>query len=371
MDYLRVFFVVGNGFDISALNKFGNGVTTKYSDFYKYYCDKYVGSTDNYIISAMSEAKAQEKENWADLEYIIGNYLESKDKSDDLIKRLNDDLFDVQKAFSSFLNSIVTDDVISAVSDYCYYKRVAGETFRNFLCDLSEEQYKTLEFPAFVDNYTQIDFITINFNYTALLDNFLFLDKDQFDPEPYRYSRNNFVLELNPGKYEKHKYLFNDPYVHVNTEIIHPHGNQDVPKSLVFGAEVNSLGVKSLDAYDNRKKFIKSKIARCEEKFEGLFLDVKLFIIFGCSLGESDSWWWNKIVERVLLNKAEIIIYHYGDDDEEEIKDRFIENSFFMKKNVNTITKKEEEQMAIMLYVRSRIFVIKHNKGIRFMQFDK
>ena len=64
-----------------------------------------------------------------------------------------------------------------------------------------------------------------------------------------------------------------------------------------------------------------------------LFSDTRLFIIFGCSLGESDGWWWRRVYEA--LNRqtddgtllSELIIYWWSPvaspDAREEVLDTF------------------------------------------------
>ena len=49
-----------------------------------------------------------------------------------------------------------------------------------------------------------------------------------------------------------------------------------------------------------------------------------LIIIFGCSLGKSDNWWWRKIYTAIESDEAELIIYNYGKDEEADIIEKFI-----------------------------------------------
>lgn len=359
MNDMKIVFMVGNGFDISTLNKFGQGITTRYKDFYNYYCRLNGDNRDNYIIKSMSVARDAGKENWSDLEGYIGKYLKNGNQSEYAVERLKRDLFEVQKSFSSFLNSIVTDEVILSVSGYCYENQVAKYSYENFLADLSNNQYKQCIFPSIVENHDRIKFEVINFNYTSLLDNYLFLDNEQFDPEPYTTSYNNFNLELNPNHYDNVKYEHHDPFVHINYEIHHPHGNQDVPKSLLFGSEINDVNGENIDAHDKRKVFVKSKMARCVEKYSEIFVGAKLFVIYGCSLGESDSWWWKSVLECILKERAEVVIYIYENENDEDVKDRFIKNSYF---NAN-----QDEN--IVSDLKSHIYIVHCDSDINFLQY--
>lgn len=55
-------------------------------------------------------------------------------------------------------------------------------------------------------------------------------------------------------------------------------------------------------------------------EYAHLFLDTRLFIIFGCSLGDSDGWWWRRIHHSLKLRPdegtplSELIIYWWVSD---------------------------------------------------------
>ena len=58
-----------------------------------------------------------------------------------------------------------------------------------------------------------------------------------------------------------------------------------------------------------------------------MFNETELFIIYGCSIGKSDNWWWSRIYKRLISeNPAELIIYNYGNENENVIKEKFIAN---------------------------------------------
>ena len=40
----------------------------------------------------------------------------------------------------------------------------------------------SLEFPPRVNHYDLFNYLFVDFNYTTLLDNYIYLDQDQFDP---------------------------------------------------------------------------------------------------------------------------------------------------------------------------------------------
>ena len=324
----QIMVFIGNGFDISVLQKYGRGITTKYEFFYSFFKYKYSNS-NNLLITYMEEAKSKNKDNWGDFEAILAETLQSLSESDkEKIDKLKEDLSEIQQAFSRFLNDIIDNDIISSISkaNDIIVKRnenCAKRTLKcSFLKDLSKEQYETMCFHNKFDNHESLKYVFINFNYTSLLDNYLYLNKEMFDPEPYRTSNNNIVLDLNPYKYQHSG--FPDPCMQLMPiDIFHPHGMQDVPKSLLFGIENKNY----CDQRDYRRVFVKSLWAQCQSKYHDKFSKTELFIIYGCSIGESDNWWWSRIYERLInKNPAELIIYNYGNENENVIKEKFIKN---------------------------------------------
>lgn len=326
----QVMVFIGNGFDISVLKKYGKGITTSYDSFYSFFKYKYPDSKDNLLIQQMETAKTEKKENWSDFEALLDQSLNLLSKTDkEQADKLNTDLSEIQQAFSQFLNDIIDNDIIKNISmanDIIIESRVncAKKLLKcSFLKDLSKEQFEANSFHNKFNNNGILKYIFINFNYTSLLDNYLYLTKDVFDPIPYVTSSNNITLNLNPNNYPNHC-GYSDPYVQLMPiDIFHPHGIQDVPKSLLFGIENSNY----YNQRDCRRVFVKSLWAQCEPKYEEKFDNTELFIIYGSSIGESDSWWWHRVFDRLVgENPAELIIYNYGSENDDVIKERFIRN---------------------------------------------
>lgn len=74
----NIMVLVGNGFDIAVLNKYGdkkmNGKSTKYSDFFEYVTYFRLCDDNNLIYKKMKEDHEQNKENWCDFESSVDNY---------------------------------------------------------------------------------------------------------------------------------------------------------------------------------------------------------------------------------------------------------------------------------------------------------
>lgn len=340
----QIMVFVGNGFDISVLQKYGKGITTKYASFYSFFKYRYPDSS-NLLITYMEEAKSKNREDWSDFEVILAEELRSSSESDqEKVEKLKTDLSKIQQTFSSFLNDIIDSDIISKISKandviMGYNENCAKKNLKcSFLKDLSKSQYEALHFHNNFSNHDSIKYIFINFNYTYLFDNYLYLDKQVFDPEPYMTSNNNIHLSLNPNGYQHTGFI--DPYVKMMPiDIFHPHGIQDVPKSLLFGIENGNY----CKQRDPRREFVKSLWAQCEDKYADKFKNTELFIIYGCSIGESDSWWWSRIYERLIgEDSAELIIYNYGNENEDVIKEKFIKNCCLKDSNMEEKNKAKE-----------------------------
>lgn len=213
-----VMIFIGNGFDISVLKKYGKGITTSYESFYSFFKYIYSNKTNNLLIQQMEKAKSEGKNNWSDFEEILYQTLfVLPDSEKEQIDKLNNDLSEIRQAFSRFLNDVVDNDIISSISkanDIAkepFFENCAKKTLKcSFLKDLSKEQYEIMCFHNNFDNNELLKYVFINFNYTSLLDNYLYLNKEMFDPESF-YTSNNIVLNLNPNKY-KHR-GFVDPCI--------------------------------------------------------------------------------------------------------------------------------------------------------------
>lgn len=361
----QIMVIVGNGFDTSVLNKYGDKITTSYESFYRYFKYHYPDEDDNIFIEQMERSRQENKKNWSDFEAILSIKLQeiSNDKKINTNK-LSSDLSKLQLAFSRFLNEVVNDDIIKKLSEETSNvpkgkKSLAYYSMSEFLGDLSEEDYKKNRFQSVVDNHDQLEMLFFNFNYTSLLDNYIYLDKETFDPVEFRTSGNNFVFQSNPKNFSEFKGHYPDSFCRLHTSLFHPHGFQDVPKSILFGTELEE----NKQINYTIKPFIKSYWAQCDLNYSKYFNDTELFIIYGCSIGESDKWWWKRIYDKISNDNAELIIYNYGSEERDTVIDNFISScgaSVFKNENKS---------------FRDNIYVINHGADsaneIIFLQLPK
>ena len=144
----QIMIIVGNGFDTSVLNKYGDKITTSYENFYRYFRYHYPNEDDNIFIEQMEKSKQENKKDWSDFEAILSIKLQENNKDSNLdINKLSSDLSKLQLAFSRFLNEVVNDEIIKKLSEDTSKvpqgkKSLAYYSMSEFLGDLSEEDYK-------------------------------------------------------------------------------------------------------------------------------------------------------------------------------------------------------------------------------------
>lgn len=332
----NIMVFIGNGFDISVLNKYrDDDLVSSYTKFYDYLCYKGF-DTENILFNKMREDKCEGKENWSDFEHSLDELLQNKH----LAKELDEALSEIQKMFLLFLNELVTPEILLKLNNDMAINKRGKKALSSFLGDLDQVDYVKMNFPEKTKHYHMYNFLFVNFNYTSLFDNYIFLDKYQFEPHPYKTVDTNFVFLPNPngltknGINEKTEW---SSFVMIDT--IHPHGYQSIPRSLLFGVEN--------DKYVSNKelnRFNKSYWAQDNQKYKSYFDETKLFIIYGTSLGETDSWWWKNVLDSLLNNDSELIIYYYNCKNYEKdyVKQKFIKASkeILFEDDISKVSKK-------------------------------
>lgn len=315
----NIMIFIGNGFDISVLTKYRNDkLTSSYTKFYDFLCYKGFNK-NNCLFEKMSKDKEKRKKNWSDFECSLGELI----RSNVSIEELSDALKEIQDMFLLFLNEIVTPEILLSLSNDAAMHEWGKKALSGFLEDLCKEDYERMSFPEKTNHYHMYNYLFVNFNYTSLFDNYVYLDKYQFEPHPYKTVDTNFKFYPNPNGYKKlgmdDKTIWSS-FIMMNT--IHPHGYQNIPKSLLLGIEdENYISNRELN------RFNKSYWAQNNQKYKSYFEGAELFIIYGTSMGETDSWWWKNICHALLTRDSELIIYYYNLDDfeREYIKQMFID----------------------------------------------
>lgn len=326
----NIMVLVGNGFDIQALSDLNVRGDTKYTSFY-YFLKSRSFNTRNLIYVQMSKLEADGAENWSDVEGAI----DQLNRAGTPVAAITDAMHEIQSEFGRFLDQLVTPSTLAQLSDQTVAYKMTLASLMEFLGDLGDPvEYSSMSLPAIADIGDIYNFLFINFNYTSMLDNYLYLDKTQFVPHPYIHSDRQTDFHPNPrghnvtllGPRTKCERQGFSAATYLATDILHPHGTQSTPRSLLFG----------IDPREDDKsghELSKPYWAQNERKYADLFPDTNLFIIFGTSLGSTDRWWWLNILstlQRQDVQRPDILIYWYNDTGtatQASVRDRLIEAS--------------------------------------------
>lgn len=331
----NIMALVGNGFDIQVLNSLNKHIKTSYYDFYNFLVWQKINKS-NILFSQMKSMKNKYEEdpeinhnlqNWSDFESGIISIFKDRWVS---YSDLEESLEELRSYFSIFLNEVVTPEVNNNLGKHAQENSLANNTFQKFLGDLSDDDMVKCEFPKKTDHYSLYNWQIFNFNFTSLLDNYMYLDRKQFNPEPHKTVDTNYLFYPNPrsvdGGWGNRDTIWSS---YVISNVVHPHGYQNIPKSMLFGInsqeQVYSVGGRKLNS------FIKPYWAQNDLKYAHLFEDTDLYIIFGMSLGITDQWWWRKIVDSLETSDSELILYNYchsaSEVLQETVKEQFMKAS--------------------------------------------
>ena len=354
---INIMALFGNGVDIQLMEYLKSPYRTSYQNFYNYLCYKNFNK-DNMIFQKMTEDKEDNekdpniKENWSDFENsLIEIFNENNNCIDE--KKLTDDFNQFQVEFSNFLNEILTPNMLAQLGNDSSLKGIALASFTHFLGDLDEDNFRKLNFPSKLYHYKLFNWEILNFNYTSMLDNILVLDKEQYDPHPWPHADRQISFAANPNNFTNdHCSWDSSTYFssYLMTNITHPHGYQNVPKSMLFGFDnENQITNNYNRAY--AKYFLKPYWAQNDKRYKSYFNDTDLFIIYGMSIGSSDFWWWNNILNSLLETDSELIIYNYNSNKESDSDtiNRFI-NAATNEKLDNGKLDKLHKKIAIVQY---------------------
>ena len=270
----KIVVLVGNGFDIQILKHFKSTIDTSYHSFYNFLSWKYAAKVQNNVI--------------------------------------------IQKMKVDKLGKIIK------APEFGGRESLPLNTMQSFIGDLTKKEREKLQFKLKISHHNIIDFTLFNFNYTPLFDNYITLDKTNFDPHGYKNSPNNFHPQL---AFDGTK---QEIYTQLVTRIFHPHGYQHTPRSMLFGFDNPGQIIRNYkgDLYTNKevqdyvKYFLKPYWAENDRNYKKYLDEAELFIVFGHSIGDSDRYWWQSIAQNLIQGNSELIIYNYSRNDTKEEKTR-------------------------------------------------
>ena len=368
---INIMALFGNGVDIQLMSYLNSPYRTSYQNFYNYLCYKNFDK-DNIIFQKMNRDKKENekdptiKQNWSDFESSLIDIFNDGNRID--VKKLSNDFKQFQIEFSNFLNEIITPNMLAQLGRDSSEKRFALSSFEKFLGDLDFKNFKKLRFLSKVtpnyrfSNHKLFNWEILNFNYTSMLDNILVLDKEQYDPrsKTKKESDTQIYFVKRPKKY-KDSYSWSDVFhSYLMTNITHPHGYQNVPKSMLFGFDNENQITNPANRY-KAKNFLKPYWAQNDKRYKSYFNDTDLFIIYGMSIGSSDFWWWNNILNSLLETDSELIIYNYNSNKESDSDtiNRFINAATNEKLDDGKLDKLHKKIAIVQYNSKTRLFAFK------------
>ena len=275
---MNILYIFGNGFDKAM------GLATSYPEFYTYL--KYNVKNGSPLFNKMISQITSDTTLWSDMELALGKfteittddnefdefYFELNEHLQQYLTRENDKFIPIKELKSKFL------------VDFTKFERYLAPLdkgrFNNILNELSLSSTK--------------DTSVINFNYTNTLEKLLEVE-------------NNLVA----------KYLGNNTSL---VDIILVHGI--LGQSIIVGVD-NESQIKNIDfkkIEDLKDCLVKmqsnnvmkeTRHLRCSKLIER----TNLIILFGVSLGDTDSCWWEKIGKNFVKRKDLLIIQHIYNPD--------------------------------------------------------
>lgn len=312
----NIMVLVGNGFDIQVTRRYESRFSPRYQAFYHYLASRDFDSS-NLVLQQMADAEENGQENWSDIEAAIGR-LVRPDGPWHPAETVYKSTLAIQAAFSEYLELVAPPDLLTRVGKDSAEDSLAIKSMTDFIGDVAKlsSTFGSFTFPKETDHYDLFNYLFVNFNYTPLLDDYVFRDAQQFQPRRHKHADRNFEFRPNPTDHPDGRWNSDTGWSsYVRSEVIHPHGQQSIPRSLLFGIDAPD----SFDqGSDPHRQLMKPYWAMNRIEYDHLFPDTRLFIIFGCSLGESDGWWWRRVYQA--LNRqtndgrplSELIIYWWS-----------------------------------------------------------
>lgn len=278
---MNILYIIGNGFDINL------GIKTRYTDFYNYY--KLTDSKSE-LITKLKKEISEGISNWSDLELAFGKYTINLDNINE---------FD--EVYEDIVDNLA--DYLNAEEEKFDFSKVRSDKFFNnlYLPEISLTNEDIQELTNYKNHWKSqgwnVNIITLN--YTTSIEKIL----------------GESISNLQIGGFNGHPVMLRN--------IQHIHGYTD--SRTVMGVNDTSQ-IDKADFHENEEileALIKTKCNRVQRHnvdrvCEQYVSKAQLICIFGCSLGDTDNYWWQIIADQ-LRRDIRIIIFSKG----EEIKQRF------------------------------------------------
>ena len=310
----NITFIIGNGLDIAF------DLKTQYRDFYAY-VELNQPHPKNRIYKAIQDSP----ESWGDFELALGQYtryvdnLAEKDIKKESIL-LHEELEEIRDDLADYITNEVEKNLISDSS------RIAVDGFYSGLVYGQKDKISTL----MGQGMNQFDFITLN--YTDTLERIIVNSQ---------VSLNNYSIRRGP--------------------ILHIHG--DLTENMTLGVSEESQ-LSAIMSGAERDDLIKPSLIFSMndgriESMENMLQSSMIAVLFGTSIGETDKYIWERLVDWLKKNPGRYIIIHQHDDE-------YTENIPRSSRRQKQFTNRVKDNLLLhagldgdaMENLRDRIFVI-------------
>ena len=295
---MTITFLVGNGFDIAA------GLNTSYSGFYEWYRkqpprtdDKHGAikafkeEIDNYM--DIKDPEERKKSHWADFEVGLGKYTAkfTIDTADDFIELYED----AHEGIVTYLEN-ERSKYEAPLSDPKIIDRFR-EGIRGFFGELNPTERGTFTqlFQNDQPHNTEIQFVS--FNYTDCLD-VCVKEVSKQSLSTWQYNGSAHAMSVTPSVIHAHGMINHYPILGVFDES--QIENKDLLAHPGFAeVMIKSQGIRAMGEYwysETEKSINNSKVV----------------CVWGMSLGETDAYWWKKIITwlKEVADRHLVIFWH-------------------------------------------------------------
>lgn len=273
---MKIVYLLGNGFDINL------GLKTRYTDFYEYYLKK---DSKNNIIEKLKSNIFDNVVNWSDLELALGQYTSSFES-----------VLEFDNVYEDLLNGLC--DYLNEESKKYDFSNLKNEVFFTDLCkpEFFLKPGDINEFKEYKNQWgsSERNISIINFNYTNTLEKIT----DALDLKQYIAVFNGIPFYLK--------------------DLIHVHGSTD-ERTILGVNDITQIGNENfhkendiIEALIKTESNDKQKHLD-DKKCQNLINSADIICIFGCSLGETDKFWWN-LIGKNLKRGIKVVIFFRAEE---------------------------------------------------------
>ena len=333
---MNITYLIGNGFDINI------GLPTTYESFLDYYCKK---NDDNQIVKSFKNYINDNRKEWKDAELALGESTKMFDSFEVPDENFRECYQNIVEELANYLSNIQNNIPDSIYSEDClveFVNSLTSFTSGLKLTDIDKVNRIIKDIP------NGFNYHILNFNYTNVIDKLFSV---------YEKSDRNKIMGnriINGSSYS------NGLYTH-----IHVHGKTD--STMIFGVDSeNQIGEPKLFNNDTLLKnmIIKSEMDsiigdKTDENAYKYFSNSDLIYVYGLSLGETDTLWWNRIIELLKDNSLAIVIIYWFELNNERIREAKIpyEKEMLIRKVKDRLFEYSSFDNEINENLKERVFI--------------